>query len=218
MRAKIESISLQRWRSSMGDALRRIRAYRFNADGLRQRAKPGPEVWAFLGLIVVALGMRTWDLGGRTLHYDEILHAWYSWRFAEGFGYSHTPLTHGPFLFHGAAASFAVLGSSDVAARLLPALFGTALVGLPYFLRRELGRYGALATAENYAGSPNYWPITTPRRRSMSRPSPIGSERGNTLSSTPPIRKQSPICPNAYRCLRRCQSRAGMPSKSWGCA
>ena len=36
-----------------------------------------------------------------------------------------------------------------------PALFGTALVGLPYFLRKELGRYGALATAVLLTVSPS---------------------------------------------------------------
>ena len=47
---------------------------------------------------MLALGMRLWDLGSRSLHYDEILHAWYAWRLAEGVGYNHTPLTHGPYL------------------------------------------------------------------------------------------------------------------------
>ena len=115
----------------------------------------GWEKWAYLAIISVALGTRLWDLGGRSLHYDEILHAWYAWRFAEGLGYSHTPVTHGPFLFHAAAATFALVGSSDVTARLLPALFGTALVGLPYFLRKELGRYGALAAAVLLTVSPS---------------------------------------------------------------
>ena len=115
----------------------------------------GWEKWAYTAIMAVALGARLWDLGGRSLHYDEILHAWYSWRFAEGLGYSHTPVTHGPFLFHAAAATFALIGSSDVAVRLLPALFGTALVGLPYFLRKELGRYGALAAALLLTVSPS---------------------------------------------------------------
>ncbi|MCI0821528.1 MAG: TIGR03663 family protein, partial [Chloroflexi bacterium] len=115
----------------------------------------GWEKWAYAAILAVALGTRLWDLGGRSLHYDEILHAWYAWRFAEGLGYSHTPVTHGPFLFHAAAATFALVGSSDVTARLLPALFGTALVGLPYFLRKELGRYGALAAAVLLTVSPS---------------------------------------------------------------
>ncbi len=121
----------------------------------RARQEAGWETWAYLAIIAVALGTRLWDLGGRSLHYDEILHAFYSWQFAEGFGYSHTPVTHGPFLFHGAAAMFALVGSSDVTVRLLPALFGTALVGLPYFLRKELGRYGALAAAVLLTVSPS---------------------------------------------------------------
>ena len=105
------------------------------------------ETWTYIALVIIALGTRLWDLDGRSLHYDEVLHAWYSWRFSEGLGYAHTPLTHGPFLFHAAAGTFNAIGSSDFAARLLPAIFGSVLVGLPYFLRRELGRYGAIATA-----------------------------------------------------------------------
>ena len=113
------------------------------------------QTWVFLAIVVVALGTRLWDLGGRTLHYDEILHAHYSWRFAEGLGYSHNPLTHGPLLFHIAAGSFWLFGSNDVTARLVPALFGTALVGLPWLLRKQLGIYGVLATASLLALSPS---------------------------------------------------------------
>ncbi len=151
MRERIASSPLQGWWSSLGEAVRRVRGYRPEL----KRPRPSLETWAYVGLVVVALGMRTWDLGGRTLHYDEILHSWYSWRFSESLGYSHTPLTHGPFLFHGAAASFAIIGSSDAAARRLPALFGRALVGLPYLLRKELGRYGALATSVLLVASPS---------------------------------------------------------------
>lgn len=105
------------------------------------------EAWAYIALIAAALATRLWDLGARSLNYDEVLHAWYSWRYAEGMGYAHTPLTHGPFLFHAGAATFSLVGSSDYLARLVPALFGVALVGLPYFLRSELGRRGALAVS-----------------------------------------------------------------------
>jgi predicted membrane-bound mannosyltransferase len=138
--------------------MRRLRSYRtafglprLHAPTLRN---PSWQAWAFIAIMVVALGMRMWDLGGRTLHYDEILHSYYSWLFSEGNGYNHTPLTHGPFLFHGAAATFWLFGSSDVTARLLPALFGTALVGIPYFLRKPLGIYGALAVAVLLTVSP----------------------------------------------------------------
>ena len=113
------------------------------------------ELAAYLLLLAVALGMRLWDLGGRTLHYDELLHAWYSWLYAEGRGFVHTPIMHGPFLFNTNAALYVLFGSSDTVARLLPALFGTVLVGLPYLLRRELGRPGALVAAVLLAVSPN---------------------------------------------------------------
>ena len=135
--------------SAVEQQLDRLRTYR---PALPRPTRVG---YAFIGIMVVAFGMRMWDLGGRSLHYDEILHAWYSWRFSEGLGYHHTPLTHGPFLFHGASATFAVFGSSDVTARLLPALFGTALVGLPFFLRRQLGTYGALTAAVLLTASPS---------------------------------------------------------------
>lgn len=103
--------------------------------------------WAVLVLIALALGTRLWDLGGRALHYDEILHAWYSWRYAEGLGYLHDPLTHGPLLYHVGAATYILIGSGEFAARLVPALFGAALVAMPWLFRKELGRYGALAVS-----------------------------------------------------------------------
>ena len=55
--------------------------------------------WTYVAIITIAIITRLWDLSGRSLHYDEILHAWYSWMYSQGMGYSHTPLTHGPFLF-----------------------------------------------------------------------------------------------------------------------
>ena len=105
------------------------------------------EGWAVLVLIALALGTRLWDLGGRVLHYDEVLHALYSWTYSTGGGYQHNPLTHGPFLFHAGAATYKIIGASDFAARLLPALFGAALVATPWLFRRELGRFGALAVS-----------------------------------------------------------------------
>ena len=112
------------------------------------------EVWAYALLILVAAAMRFWDLGNRAIGYDESLHAYYSFRFAEGLGFQHSALTHGPFQFHAIAAVFFLFGDSDYTSRLPAAIFGVALVGLPYFLRSRLGRAGALATAVLLAFSP----------------------------------------------------------------
>jgi len=88
--------------------------------------------------------MRLWDVGVRTMSHDEALHAYYSWRLYAGEGYLHNPMMHGPFLFHATALVYALFGASDATARLAPALLGVVLVGLPYLLRRWLGRRGAL--------------------------------------------------------------------------
>tara|TARA_A100001037_G_scaffold186475_1_gene166960 strand:+ start:13174 stop:15342 length:2169 start_codon:yes stop_codon:yes gene_type:complete len=99
--------------------------------------------WVYILIVALALLTRLWDLDARSLHYDEILHAWYSWVYSQGSGYFHTPLTHGPFLFHAGSLSFLLLGASDFTARLIPALFGVFLVGMPYFLRNEIGKTGS---------------------------------------------------------------------------
>ena len=61
--------------------------------------------------------------------------------------YTHNPLMHGPFQFFGLNALFNVFGESEVSARALAAVSGTALVGLPIFLRGYLGRWGSMAAS-----------------------------------------------------------------------
>ena len=108
---------------------------------------PGWEAAPFVGLALVALGLRLWELDGRGMHYDESLHAHYAWRLATGDGYSHSPWMHGPFQVNLTALIFKLFSDSDFTARLGYALFGSALVALPYFLRTYLGRTGAVVTS-----------------------------------------------------------------------
>ena len=114
------------------------------------------ETGAYAVLFLVALVMRLWDLGARGVSHDESLHGIYSWYLATGSGYSHDPMMHGPFLFHGTALNFLIFGDSDVTLRLLAVLLGTGLVVLPYFLRRHLGRWGSLCVAALLAFSPTF--------------------------------------------------------------
>lgn len=103
-------------------------------------------LWAVL--ILLAIWTRFWDLGYRAQHHDESLHSYYSWLFATGDRlYVHHPLMHGPFLFHANALVYKLFGASDTTSRLVPALFGVAIVWMPWLLRspRLLGRWGALA-------------------------------------------------------------------------
>ena len=102
---------------------------------------------AFLFLTLLALGMRLWELDGRAMHYDEAIHLHFGWRLHNLEGFVHSPWMHGPFQIELTALMLFLFGDNDVAARLGYALFGAALVGLPYFLRDHLGRAGALCAS-----------------------------------------------------------------------
>lgn len=111
----------------------------------------------YAAFLLTAAVTRFWDLGSRALHHDESLHAYYSWLYAVGRGYVHDPMMHGPFLFHANALVYKLFGASDYTARIVPALFGTVLVGLPYLLRRQLGRVSMLAASFLLLISPQMW-------------------------------------------------------------
>ena len=113
------------------------------------------ETAAYAALFAAAFGFRFWDLGARALHHDESLHGYYSWVLYTSGSYAHNPLMHGPFQFFGTALVFFLAGgASDYTVRILPALFGTALVALPLLFRGHLGRLGALFAAALIAFSP----------------------------------------------------------------
>jgi uncharacterized protein (TIGR03663 family) len=101
----------------------------------------------YLLILVVAIVTRFWDLGARGMSHDESLHALYAWKLYAGQGYQHNPMMHGPFLFHFNALIHLLFGDNDYTARISTALFGVILVMLPYFMRRWLGRIGALLTS-----------------------------------------------------------------------
>ncbi len=114
------------------------------------------EVGIYGGLLLLSLVMRLVLLADKPLHHDESLHATYSWYLYRGRGYTYDPMMHGPFQFHLTALVFFLFGVSEFTARLLPALFGTAIVALPWFLRKELGRAGALFLAIMLSLSPSF--------------------------------------------------------------
>ncbi len=101
----------------------------------------------YVVLILAAVASRFVMLGLRVQSHDESLHTRYSWELYDGQGFSHTPLMHGPFMFHAAALSYWLFGDTDATARVPAAILGVVLVALPYLLRRRLGRTGALATS-----------------------------------------------------------------------
>ena len=116
-----------------------------------------PKWWAptvHVALMLAAGAMRLWDLGSRAMHHDESLHALYSWYLYTGSGYRHDPMMHGPLQMEATAAAFFISGDSEFTARLVYALAGTALVGLPFLFRARLGNLGAVLTSAMLAFSP----------------------------------------------------------------
>lgn len=134
----------------------------------------------FWGVILLGAILRFWDLGAKPLHHDESLHAYFSlnllhnlqnWGWCVGLnnppaGYScyhYDPLLHGPFQFHAIALVYQIsqwLGAPDngvntTTVRIMAALLGTVLVGLPFFLRDYLGKFGAWLACFLLAVSPS---------------------------------------------------------------
>jgi predicted membrane-bound mannosyltransferase len=110
----------------------------------------------YLAIAVAALCSRFYNLGYQAQHHDESLHSYYSWLLYTGSGYIHDPLMHGPFLFHGASLSYLLFGDSDATSRYFAAAISVATVLLPWFLRREFGRWGALIASVLLLASPSF--------------------------------------------------------------
>ncbi len=105
------------------------------------------ETLIFTLILIAAIFTRFYDLESRVMSHDENSHVYYSWRLAEGMGYQHTPLTHGPLLFHLTAASYFMFGDNDFTARIPFVLFNIATIGFLWFYRRYLGKIGTLIAA-----------------------------------------------------------------------
>ena len=126
----------------------------------RQKGHTSTILWnwektAWAALLLLAVFSRFYDLGARVISHDESLHTYYSWQLYRGQGFQHTPMMHGPLQFHALALSYFLFGASDVTARLPAAVFGVMAVGLVWFLRRWLGRSGALAAGVLMTISPS---------------------------------------------------------------
>lgn len=90
------------------------------------------------------------------MHGDESVHAWFAWNLYNGSGYQYDPVYHGPLQFPVTAFFFFLFGVSNTSGRLMAVLFGTALVALPFFFRREMGRAAALLSSAFLAVSPAF--------------------------------------------------------------
>ena len=133
---------------AVGPALRAART--------RARVAFGRYELCFAGVVAVGLVLRVVELPAKPFHHDESEHAWFTWLLVTGHGYHYDPVFHGPLQFYVMSLLYLLIGAGDLAARLGPALVGTVLVALPYLLRRQIGRVGALAAAVVLCLSPSF--------------------------------------------------------------
>lgn len=111
--------------------------------------------WPWLALMVLSVWLHCWNLGERSFHHDESIHAKLSWDMAEGSSYRYDPTYHGPLLYGVVAATFAIVGDTDFTARLPIALAGIGLVVVAWFLRRPFGDRAAWWTGFLFTVSPS---------------------------------------------------------------
>ncbi|MEW6233509.1 MAG: glycosyltransferase family 39 protein, partial [Chloroflexota bacterium] len=112
------------------------------------------ETALYLVAVLVALAARLGDLGGRPLQESEAVAALAAWQAHRGLPLNLAGASSLVVLFD--VIFFSLFGGGDAAARLAPALFGTALVAMPYFLRDFLGRRGAIFASFVFALSPSF--------------------------------------------------------------
>ena len=101
----------------------------------------------FLVILILAAVSRFYNLGARVMSHDESLHSYFSWQLAQGSGYQHTPVTHGPLQFHLLALVDFIFGDTDFTARIPAAIFSILSIALLWKDRRYLGNAGTLAAA-----------------------------------------------------------------------
>ena len=102
------------------------------------------ETAAYLAILLLALFTRFFILDSRVMSHDESLHTRFAYNLYNEGNFAHTPLMHGPVLFHATALSYFLFGDNDFSGRLYTALVGVLMVMFPLLLRRWLGRWGAL--------------------------------------------------------------------------
>jgi hypothetical protein len=123
----------------------------------RWLAKVFPLNWEtllYIVILVLAIFTRFYLLGDRTMSHDESLHTKFSWDLYSNGVFQHTPLMHGPILFHMTALSYFLFGDNDFTARIYPAVLGILMVMFPLLFRRWIGRWGALLASVMFLISP----------------------------------------------------------------
>ena len=95
-------------------------------------------------------------LAEKPYHHDESLHAYYSHRVAQGNPHEYSALLHGPVLYYLVGTFMAIFGAGEFIARFPAALCSVALVVLPLFWSRSIGRAAAVCISMLLLLSPTF--------------------------------------------------------------
>ena len=95
-------------------------------------------VLSLLGVTLLALAIRLWELGGRIFHWDEGRVGYWALRYAETGEFSYAPIIHGPFLPLVNGTLFRMFGASDTTARVVVAVIGGLLPLSVWLFRNHL--------------------------------------------------------------------------------
>ena len=121
---------------------------------LSQRLTLNWEFALYLAILMLAIFTRFHMLDSRVMSHDESLHTRFSYNLYNEGNFQHTPLMHGPVLFHATALSFYLFGDSDFSGRIYTALLGVFMVMFPLLWRKWLGRWGAILASTMLLISP----------------------------------------------------------------
>lgn len=102
------------------------------------------QTLVFIAILLAAIFTRLYNLGDRAMSHDESLHVYYSYNLYAKGEFNHTPLMHGPILFHATAFMYALFGDNDFSGRLYAAILGIGMVMSPLLFRRWLGTWGTI--------------------------------------------------------------------------
>lgn len=111
---------------------------------------------AFSLIIALAFFLRLYRLDERVFHHDEAAVGYFTYKLFNDGIYSYDPSFHGPFMYYVTTEVFRRLGDSVYSARLLPALFGAAMLFLLFPLRKYTGNAGMVIAAFFFALSPSF--------------------------------------------------------------
>jgi uncharacterized protein (TIGR03663 family) len=116
----------------------------------------GPERTLRLVLAVTALAIlaRLVLLGDRVQHFDEGRVAWWTLEFMRTSEFRYRYIIHGPFIQHLNTFLFSLLGTTDFATRVVPALVGGLLPATALLFREHLRRTELVAMALFLAFNP----------------------------------------------------------------